>query len=69
MAIDKQEQIRRRAYEIWEQEGRPEGSATRHWLQASDELAEDDEHETLQDLIDEDDRDDEISQTPTHSRD
>ncbi|MBB5577985.1 hypothetical protein GGD50_006641 [Rhizobium paranaense] len=64
MGIDKHEQIRRRAYEIWEVEGRPEGSATRHWLQACDELAEDNEHETLQDLIDEDDRDDESSETP-----
>ncbi|NTF46570.1 DUF2934 domain-containing protein [Agrobacterium rhizogenes] len=59
MAIDKHEQIRRRAYEIWEDEGRPDGAAMRHWLQASDELEEDNEHETLQDLIDEDDRDDE----------
>jgi hypothetical protein len=59
MATDKHEQIRRRAYEIWEDEGRPDGAAMRHWLQASDELEEDNEHETLQDLIDEDDRDDE----------
>lgn len=59
MATDKHEQIRRRAYEIWENEGRSEGAAQRHWLQASDELEEDNEHETLQDLIDEDDRDDE----------
>ncbi|NEI73210.1 DUF2934 domain-containing protein [Rhizobium lusitanum] len=59
MATDKHEQIRRRAYEIWEDEGRPEGAAMRHWMQASDELEEDNEHETLQDLIDEDDHDDE----------
>ena len=58
MATDRHEQIRRRAYEIWEDEGRPEGADLRHWLQASDELAGDDEHETLQELIDEDDRDD-----------
>ncbi|KPH07236.1 DUF2934 domain-containing protein (plasmid) [Rhizobium acidisoli] len=58
MAVDKHEQIRRRAYEIWEAEGRPEGADQRHWLQACDELAGDDEHETLQDLLDEDDRDD-----------
>jgi len=61
MANDKHEQIRRRAYEIWEAEGRPEGAAVRHWLQATDELEEDNEHETLQDLIDEDDRDDEAA--------
>ncbi|PDT02863.1 hypothetical protein CO666_18495 [Rhizobium chutanense] len=58
MAIDKHEQIRRRAYEIWEAEGRPEGADQRHWLQACDELAGEDEHETLQDMLDEDDRDD-----------
>ncbi|WP_458387104.1 DUF2934 domain-containing protein [Rhizobium pisi] len=58
MAIDKHEQIRRRAYEIWEAEGRPEGAELRHWLQASDELAGEDEEKTLQDLIDQDDRDD-----------
>ena len=59
MAIDKSEQIRQRAYEIWENEGRPEGSADRHYEQAADELFGDDEHETLQELIDEDDREDE----------
>jgi hypothetical protein len=56
MARDQYERIQRRAYEIWENEGRPEGSATRHWDQALDELTGDDDHETLQDLIDEDDR-------------
>jgi len=30
--------ISRRAYEIWESEGRPEGSDFRHWLQAEQEL-------------------------------
>jgi hypothetical protein len=30
--------ISRRAYELWEQEGRPEGSDLRHWLQAEKEL-------------------------------
>ncbi|WP_411196380.1 DUF2934 domain-containing protein [Rhizobium sp.] len=58
MATDKHEQIRRRAYEIWEAEGRPDGADQRHWLQACDELAGEDEHETLQNLLDEDDRDD-----------
>ena len=46
MAIDKHEQIRHRAYEIWEAEGRPDGADQRHWLQACDELAGEDEHET-----------------------
>lgn len=56
MARDQYERIQQRAYEIWENEGRPEGSAARHWDQALDEIAGEDEHETLQDLIDEDDR-------------
>jgi hypothetical protein len=32
--------IRRRAYEIWEQEGRPEGRARIHWLRAEAEFRE-----------------------------
>lgn len=41
---DNDELIRRRAYEIWELEGRPEGQERRHWEQASREMAE---HERL----------------------
>lgn len=59
MARDQYERIQQRAYEIWENEGRPEGAASRHWDQALDEIAGEDEHETLQDLIDEDDLEDE----------
>jgi hypothetical protein len=59
MADDLYERVEKRAYEIWELEGRPEGAAQRHWDQAMDELAGDDEHETLQDLIDDDDLRDE----------
>jgi hypothetical protein len=33
------EEISRRAYEIWENEGRPEGCDLRHWLQAEQELS------------------------------
>jgi hypothetical protein len=58
MAVDQHEEIRRRAYQLWEEEGRPEGAELRHWLQACDELAGDDEHEMMQELIDKDDRDD-----------
>src|SRR5688572_8048575 len=29
--------VSRRAYELWEQEGRPEGCDLRHWLQAEQE--------------------------------
>lgn len=31
--------ISRRAYELWEKEGRPDGSDLRHWLQAEQELS------------------------------
>jgi hypothetical protein len=33
-----EERIRRRAHEIWEQEGRPEGRDQEHWAQASREI-------------------------------
>jgi len=33
------EAISRRAYEIWNQEGRPNGCDLRHWLQAEQELS------------------------------
>ncbi|NNU63797.1 DUF2934 domain-containing protein [Rhizobium sp. WYCCWR 11152] len=33
------EQIRKRAQEIWEAEGRPEGQHERHWQQAEQELS------------------------------
>ena len=32
------EEIRRRAYEKWEAEGRPEGEHDRHWTEAEKEL-------------------------------
>lgn len=32
------EAISNRAYELWENEGRPEGSDQRHWFQAEQEL-------------------------------
>lgn len=35
---DRDELIRRRAYAIWENEGRPEGQDQRHWAQASREM-------------------------------
>lgn len=36
---DLESRIRARAHEIWEDEGRPEGSAERHWQQANAEIA------------------------------
>ncbi|MGE6784486.1 DUF2934 domain-containing protein [Ensifer adhaerens] len=35
---DKNERIRRRAYAIWESEGRPVGEDMRHWEQARREI-------------------------------
>lgn len=32
--------VSRRAYELWESEGRPEGCDMRHWLQAEQELGQ-----------------------------
>lgn len=38
MTSEKEDRIRRRAYELWEQEGRPEGRAWDHWVQAAREV-------------------------------
>lgn len=57
MAADKHEQIRQRAYELWESEGCPVGADLRHWLQASDELSEDEEPQSTEEISDKDDRD------------
>jgi hypothetical protein len=35
---DKNEQIRERTHQIWEEQGRPEGLHTEHWRQAESEL-------------------------------
>ena len=44
---DQSERIRKRAHEIWEEEGRPEGREYSHWLRArADVLAEDGEKPT-----------------------
>jgi hypothetical protein len=40
------EKIARRAHEIWETSGRPEGCEVQHWLQAEKELAGEDETAT-----------------------
>jgi hypothetical protein len=36
--------IRRRAYQLWEQEGRPEGRADVHWDQATELVAIEENH-------------------------
>jgi hypothetical protein len=38
MSSNLAEQIRKRAYEIWEGEGRPHGRHTLHWFQAETEF-------------------------------
>ena len=35
---DRDEEIRARAYAIWEEQGCPEGCAQEHWLQAASEV-------------------------------
>jgi len=35
-----EDRIRQRAYQIWEQEGRPHGNDLKHWMQAFQEIAE-----------------------------
>ncbi len=35
---DRMERVRRRAYEIWEEQGRPQGRDVEHWLRAEAEL-------------------------------
>jgi hypothetical protein len=39
------ERIRRRAYQLWEQEGRPDGHAEDHWDKAAELVAIEDNHE------------------------
>ena len=40
MLQEREEQIRQRAHEIWEAEGRPEGRHEEHWARAEASLAE-----------------------------
>jgi hypothetical protein len=37
---DEMERTRRRAYALWERDGRPEGSAERYWYQAEQDMRE-----------------------------
>ncbi|WP_187969420.1 DUF2934 domain-containing protein [Aquibium microcysteis] len=40
MNTHRDEQLRQRAYRIWEAEGRPEGREAEHWARAERELAD-----------------------------
>ncbi|MBX5039123.1 DUF2934 domain-containing protein [Rhizobium lentis] len=37
-AATREDEIRKRAYSLWEKEGRPEGKHRDHWIRAEDEL-------------------------------
>lgn len=39
MSDDRQKRIERRAYEIWDREGRPSGLDTENWRRAEEEIA------------------------------
>jgi hypothetical protein len=41
MSDDRSEQIRQRAYQIWENLGRPKGGHDEHWVQAEAEILAD----------------------------
>jgi hypothetical protein len=43
MNYDREEQVRARAYERWEGEGRPDGRDTAHWFDAEREMRTQDE--------------------------
>jgi hypothetical protein len=40
LSADRDDLIRRRAYQIWEQAGRPEGTDQENWMQAAREIDE-----------------------------
>jgi hypothetical protein len=40
MNPDHQDLVRERAYLVWEEEGRPEGCAERHWITAEQQVAD-----------------------------
>jgi hypothetical protein len=42
MTDDRNERINRRAYEIWEREGRPDGQHDEHWRRAAEEVGRED---------------------------
>lgn len=50
MSVDEQK-VRDRAYELWEQEGRPEGAAHSHWKQAYEEVQGEDDNSSNADTL------------------
>ncbi len=45
-AVNRDDEIRARAYQLWEEEGRPEGRAEQHWFTAKETLAVEDNQES-----------------------
>lgn len=43
---DRDDEIRARAYQLWEEEGRPEGRAEQHWFTAKETLAVEENQES-----------------------
>ena len=39
---DREQRIRERAYQLWEEGGRPDGEASNHWYRASEAIASED---------------------------
>ena len=46
MDANRDDEIRTRAYQLWEEEGRPEGRAEQHWFTARESLAVEENHQT-----------------------
>ncbi|CAI9408386.1 hypothetical protein ANOBCDAF_01850 [Pleomorphomonas sp. T1.2MG-36] len=46
MGANRDDEIRARAYRLWEEEGRPEGRAEQHWFTARESLAVEENHES-----------------------
>lgn len=42
MDTDREDRVRRRAYEIWEREGKPNGHDREHWERAGREMGDED---------------------------
>lgn len=52
MEADRDDEIRARAYQLWEEEGRPEGRAEQHWFTAREALAVEENQDTTYRPID-----------------
>ncbi|MCM5552804.1 DUF2934 domain-containing protein [Pleomorphomonas sp. NRK KF1] len=46
MQVNRDDEIRARAYQLWEEEGRPEGRAEQHWFTAREALSVEENQDT-----------------------